>query len=279
MSAQTDRLLDLLAARATEGLSPEHERELDALLAANDDQDPLAMDLAAAAAANAFAVQGGRGGNVPAGLKERLLAEANRHFASRPSSSATVTDLGEARARRRASEKAVDKAATGGGFGTFNRLGWAAAAVLRVALVVVNRPEVEAPAPQAVSAEARAEALESESGSIVVPWNPPEIADYAAVTGDVVWNNQTQKGYMRLAGMPANDPAVAQYQLWIVDPDRDSRPVDGGVFDIPAGGGEVVIPIDAKLGIINPQAFAITLEQPGGVVVSDGPLLVVASAG
>jgi len=81
---------------------------------------------------------------------------------------------------------------------------------------------------------------------------------------------------MRLSGLPANRSAAEQYQLWIVDPSRDERPIDGGVFDIPAGVDEVIVPIDAKLRAADPKAFAITLEQPGGVVVSDGPLLVVA---
>ena len=47
-------------------------------------------------------------------------------------------------------------------------------------------------------------------------------------------------------------------------------------FDV-GPGGEVVIPIDAKLRVGRPTAFAITLEKAGGVVVSDGPLLLVAA--
>ena len=82
---------------------------------------------------------------------------------------------------------------------------------------------------------------------------------------------------MRLVGMPVNDPKVRQYQLWIVDPDRDARPVDGGVFDV-TDAGEVIIPIDAKLAVSDPAAFAITVEKPGGVVKSAGPLQVVAPA-
>jgi len=88
--------------------------------------------------------------------------------------------------------------------------------------------------------------------------------------------DEQQAGYMRLSGLVANEPGTAQYQLWIVDPDRDARPVDGGVFDVPADDEEVIIPIDSKLRINGPAAFAITLEKPGGVVVSAGPLLVVA---
>ena len=41
-----------------------------------------------------------------------------------------------------------------------------------------------------------------------------------------------------------------------------------GVFDIPANSAPVIVPISAKLPLTNPQAFVITLEQPGGVVKS-----------
>ena len=112
-------------------------------------------------------------------------------------------------------------------------------------------------------------------GTITVPWSASEFDAYSGVTGDVVWNNEEQRGYLRLAGMPVNDPSVRQYQLWIVDPSRDEKPVDGGVFDIPAGAEPVIIPIDAKLPISEPVLFAVTREKPGGVVVSGGPLLLV----
>ena len=92
----------------------------------------------------------------------------------------------------------------------------------------------------------------------------------------MVWSSARQEGYLRLAGLPANDRGRRQYQLWVVDPTRDSRPVDGGVFDV-GPGGEAIIPIHAKLPGGRPTAFAITLEQAGGVVVSDGPMLLVAA--
>ena len=37
--------------------------------------------------------------------------------------------------------------------------------------------------------------------------------------------------------------------------------------------------VDAKLPVEAPVPFAVTLEQAGGVVVSDGSLLLVAAAG
>ena len=75
-----------------------------------------------------------------------------------------------------------------------------------------------------------------------------------------------------------NDRAQAQYQLWIFDKDRDARyPVDGGVFDVPVS-GEVVVPITARLHVDQPTLFAVTVEKPGGVVVSKREHIVVTAA-
>lgn len=93
--------------------------------------------------------------------------------------------------------------------------------------------------------------------------------------GDVVWDGGTQQGAMRFRGLPVNDPAVRQYQLWIFDSERsDAFPVDGGVFNISADNisadnEEAVIIIDPKIVVHDAQAFVITVEAPGGVVVSD----------
>ena len=82
---------------------------------------------------------------------------------------------------------------------------------------------------------------------------------------------------MASAGADSTKPTVAGFlPRRIMDP--ESWPVFR-LFDIASTSGEIVVPIDAKLGVLEPQAFAITLEQPGGVVVSDGPLLVVAAVG
>ena len=91
---------------------------------------------------------------------------------------------------------------------------------------------------------------------------------YNKMTGKVVWSDELQEGYMTLSNLPVNDPSKKQYQLWIVDPTRDTKPVDGGVFDIPEGQSTAVIAINNPLVITNPKAFVITMEQPGGVVVS-----------
>ncbi len=84
---------------------------------------------------------------------------------------------------------------------------------------------------------------------------------------------------MVLENVPANDPTVELYQLWIVDPGRAPQPVDGGVFDVAAVSGRQVIPIDPALVIDQPVVFVITLEQAGGMVVSGGPHRAVGSVG
>ena len=86
--------------------------------------------------------------------------------------------------------------------------------------------------------------------------------------GEVIWSTGAQQGFMTFRNLPVNDPTKEQYQLWIIDPTRDEKPVDGGVFDI-ANSGESIIPIRAKLRVDKPTVFAITVEKPGGVVVSD----------
>jgi len=97
---------------------------------------------------------------------------------------------------------------------------------------------------------------------------------YAGLSGEVIWNDEKQEGYMSLKNLAVNDPTKNQYQLWIVDPERDELPVDGGVFDITQKDGKSIIPIRNALAINKPVAFVITLEQPGGVVKSKQEVVV-----
>ena len=43
-------------------------------------------------------------------------------------------------------------------------------------------------------------------------------------------------------------------------------------------GDDVLIPIDAKLAVADPKAFAVTVEKPGGVVVSTQDRVVLLAA-
>jgi hypothetical protein len=101
-------------------------------------------------------------------------------------------------------------------------------------------------------------------------WRAGGDATGAQVTGDVVWDEASQTGYMRFVNLRHNEPNAEQYQLWIFDAERDQRfPVDGGVFDVTSRDGEQIVRIQAKLRVHVPLLFAVTVEHPGGVVVSD----------
>ena len=246
-------ITELLVRRATEGLDDEQARQLEDLLSAHGQEDTQGFDLAAAAAANAFGLEQAHDpSRVSPALKAKLVDDAERFFRERQ---ANVVELRPQPSR-------------------YGNWGWATAAAL--ALLLIGNLFVDFETSTDLAAE-RERLIAEGTSTTVIPWAQPEDPAYAQVTGDVAWNDERQEGYMLLTGMPANDPASSQYQLWLVDPERDSNPVDGGVFDIPAGASSVVIPIDAKLAVSNPRIFAITREQPGGVVVSKGPLLVVAT--
>jgi anti-sigma-K factor RskA len=78
--------------------------------------------------------------------------------------------------------------------------------------------------------------------------------------------------------MTPNDVKAFQYQLWIFDRNRDDKyPIDGGVFDV-SSTGEVIVPIDAKISVDDATLFAVTVERPGGVVVSKRERIVVTAA-
>jgi hypothetical protein len=113
------------------------------------------------------------------------------------------------------------------------------------------------------------DSLLASPGVLRQTWSSTTDSAATGASGEVLWDPVSQRGVMRFVGMTANDRDRWQYQLWIFDAERDERyPVDGGVFDIPPDTGEVLVPIRARLGVGKAVLFAVTVEQPGGVVVS-----------
>jgi hypothetical protein len=271
-----ERIADLLAAQATEGLGAADTAELDRLLGAHPGADREVLDRVAAALMLAGRVDEEP---LPAGLRRRLVEQAADW--SKPAARAPVTDLAAARAARDRGRAVPDERGRG-------HVGWwvAAAAVLiavagwypRLANTPTQVASLPTP-PQPGPAQKREELLRAAAApGRLVRWDWTGTNDPAAtgVRGDVVWDPVTQKGYMRFVGLAANDARDHQYQLWIFDAERDQRyPVDGGVFDVPAGRTEVVVPIDARLAVAKPAMFAVTVEKPGGVVVSARERIVV----
>ena len=264
---QDERLLELLTEQAVYGLDASQTDELHQLIEQTEQPtDGDELELAAAAAYRVFEeLDSVVHEPMPDALSDKLIAQGVARIDSHADSQAHAPLPFPAQT-------------TGTVWGLRHpALGWlAAAAVLAISVTawIVTARDNE----QTNYAAYRTELIEQASDITRADWAESDDPVYGKITGDVVWSDQRQMGYMRLAGMPVNDPSVKQYQLWIVDPDVDAHPVDGGVFDI-SDDGEVIIPIDAKLHVDKPTVFAITVEKPGGVVVSGGPLRVVAAVG
>ena len=308
-----DEFFDLLAERATTGLDAEQERRLGQLLAAAEAELEAAagiqadhFDLTAAALELAMPPQKEE---LPAGVELRLRREARRFAAGLPRSNVRAFRPREAAA---GTEPALPKTDTSAPSPTplvpANRslpaeptrsvLPWLIAAAFALAAItgwwrvyLLTSAGLSPSGPFAAGilpdgqpgtdirkasntdpAKAR-ETLAAKAQPL--PWTLTQDPAAQGVTGDVVWSAEDQRGYLRFQNLPANDSKVFQYQLWIFDATRDERfPIDGGVFDVPAG-GEVVIPIDAKLPVREAAVFAVTIEKPGGVVVSSRERIVV----
>lgn len=303
MSAQLQRLDDLLVDHVTGDLSPDDQPELQAALI--DNQAELeAFELAAAAVDLAL---NPADEPMPSHLKLRLQRHAEVFF--RGGSHGARVDIGKGKeggdliafpAQAREDDEPALEAMPS------SNLPWLVAAACFLAAVAgwwpgrAPEPEirvVEVPTSQASASEEPASqtpveiptvdpatardtwvAAAEDAGDLVrLAWSPGPTAP-GEIGGGVVWSPADQKGFMRFSGLPVNDPTVEQYQLWIFDAEQDERyPVDGGVFDITSE-GETVIDIDPKLAIVKATLFAITVEKPGGVVVSSRERLPVLAA-
>lgn len=239
----TDRQLELLADRATWGLTDAEARELELAGAAGD----LSLDLAAASAELAFASLPIE--PMPAGLRAKILSQASATFAA----------TRDVQAPRRLAPLAS----------------WlvAAAAIVVAAVGWMRTPGVGF-TPLAPAADRRGDLIRRASDVSTIAWadfqHPVtrEAPEITGVSGDVVWSEREQRGFMRIRGLRPNDPSIERYQLWIIDARGLSQRVSGGLFNI-AESGEAVIEFTPDLPIHDAAIFAVTIESPEGVAVSD----------
>lgn len=245
-------LAELLTDRALFGLDDSAAAELRSLLQQHPEVDDWALDRAAA---SLFAgLQGMAQEAPPASVRATLERAAADWTGGTRRDDLEPIRIEGARGR-------VGSTGQGGA-----RLAWVAAAAGLLLAMIAWWPRV---AQRGESAQDLVSALAGRPDVVRLAWAPGPDETGLGASGEVVWSDEAQQGYMEFRGLPALDRSRWQYQLWIVDPERDARPVDGGVFDIPESGeGLVRVPIDAKLRVDHPAAFVVTVEQPGGVVVS-----------
>jgi anti-sigma-K factor RskA len=260
-----EQRLDLLIKRAVSGLSDQEQAKLDEFEREEMNAPDQSLEITVAALS---LIDADRDAAMPAGLRSKVLSDAYHWF-----------DAQHGPARQPAgSEPHFSPDVPARSF--WGWFGWAAAAAACIALVAniwvtrfrpaeVARDVTPTPTPvRKIGPEQMREQLISSAPDLIrVNIGPGTMKDLKPA-GDVVWSDAGQSGYLRLAGLPKNDPGKETYQLWIVAENQDPKtPVDGGVFDV-SSDGEVIIPIDPRVKVSNPKAFAITVEKPGGVVVS-----------
>ncbi len=256
-----DRLEDLLAERATQGLDLDEANELGQLLERHPEVDPDAYDRAASALC--VALQRPAVEPLPVHLRAKLVGGAELCAPTVRASRPAAAPRPLAQARNAAGPNPA-----------LTWTGWLLAAA-SLLLVLVLSTDRDGP----LRAKLDVDAVAALPDAVQVPWSSTGDPLGERVEGTVVWSDAQQQGFMRFRNLSANDPTANQYQLWIFDATRPSEhPVDGGVFDVPAGAEEVVVPIDPKLSIDSATLFAITLERPGGVVVSSRERLLLTAA-
>lgn len=248
--AERNRLMELLADDVLGMLDAADSAEL-ATLRARAGIDRVSYDDIVAGLI--LATDDPRDGDLPRDMAERLKAMGRSEF--------------------------VDSAPDRGSSTMLAWTGWiAAAAGLLLAAVAWygQRPTAQPPitTPAEPTLAERVDDLVEEPDTIVVPFAAAGLIEGRENAGDLVWNPRLQRGFLRVAALDANDPAQNQYQLWIFDKARETYAVDGGVFDVAStqptdGQGRTIIPFEPALRVSDPAAFAVTIEKPGGVVVTD----------
>lgn len=279
---QKNRLFELLSDDALAGLSGEEAMELNRLKKQFPEwENDLSVEMAAAAIGLSNL---DRAETLPANLRAKILSDAESYFRSAAGTPDEANRTGETR------ENFVQVETSKPSF--FGRwLGWAVAAAACAALAVnlwmthsrpqtetvrdqetVKTPEIaRTPTPnvELSAARQREQLIASATDLVKTDLSAARVKSLEKLSGDVVWSNARQKGFVRLHNLPRNDALKETYQLWIVDAGQNEKtPVSGGVFDVGEETGEIIVPIDAQLEIKQPKAFAVSREKPGGVVVS-----------
>jgi len=257
-NAPHDRLLDLLADQATQGLPVGEQAELDLLRSRFPEIDDTAMELIAAELALALGPPAGE--TLPRDLRDQIESQLHTLQAVQ-AQPAAPRRRGSPPRRGPGAFLAAPLIAWGG---------WIASAAC-LSLLVWNGWNRSPPSPRQILAS-----LVSRTDILRVQGKQPKAGGNSNPWVEVLWCPYGHYGCLRLRGLPINDPTINQYQLWIYDAERDPRfPIDGGVFDVSTD-GEALVHVRAKLRVYEPTKFAVTRERPGGAVVSDGELLLLA---
>lgn len=255
-----ERVIDLQIDQAVGSITETDLRELNALLAQYPQLRTEEYEYAAAAVERAFVKDDSDA--MPAQVAARVI-DAIHSLSSLP----TATQGGSPGLRL---TDATTPQLVSHSRPRFAMLGWmAAAACLTIAAAVwFTRPAPVQP-PVTQTASQKLQMFKDATPDLVqadwADWDDPEIT---GATGTVYWSESQQTGFMEFANLTPNDPTQEQYQLWIIDERGLETRVSGAIFNSDTA-GTTIVEIEPSIAIRNAALFAITIEQPGGVWVSD----------
>ncbi len=280
--AKKERLLELQADQAIFGINKEESKGL----------EQLKREFPEFAADNSFEFTAAIIGlsdikisePMPQSLRSKLAAQANAYFPRE------INVEGESleNSNNYKSSEEIQKPLQGtindiievkeNGFSFTQWLGWGVAAAACIALIAniwmtrihPNEPQTAGNQPTVIEkdptiTEQKQQLLASANDVVKRDWSSPKEGEN--LSGEIVWSNAKQKGFTTFRGLPKNDPTKETYQLWIFDETQGDTPINGGTFNVNEN-GEVILPINTGIEVKKPKQFAVTVEKPGGVVVS-----------
>lgn len=271
-----DRIFELLADQAIEGLSTAEQVELKSLLQANPDVDVTSLDRTAAMLDIAAAAEDSQ--PLPLHLRECLLALNP----SEPPVRAYVALASEKQPRNWLQWR--------------EGIAWTSAAACLVLAVIAwsrwpanslpsspspNLPSVAENSPPP-SRPTDGETLRPNSGPTIAELrdqllsSSPDVLHLQLVSdngggggsesdGDIVWSSGRQIGYLRLRALARGEATQRRlYQVWIVGSDVSGNEIiDGGIFVVDRSAGDLILPIQADQFVQQPKMFFVSMESSG----------------
>ncbi len=296
-SSNYELLSDLLIQRATSGLSKIEEVELKRLLEQQNVDDDLSFDAAVCAVDQSRIGKGDEMLSMPAHLRSLVISESANYVGA---AVATEESVVPGSVMPGSVMRSQPSAATQ----VREMLGWlaAAACLILAAFAWYSKPAASG-GPDVANQTGSNQTGANQNGANQTPLiaeksaidfedfkiDASRIFEVAMDPGNdetgkdasatVYWDEETKRGFVKVAGLNVNDPAVEQYQLWVIDKKRGvaDRP-NAGVFDI-AESGEAIFEFRSELKVFEAQGFAVTVEKPGGVAVSDLSRIALANLG
>ena len=143
---------------------------------------------------------------------------------------------------------------------------WALAACLAAALLILGFDDLRKKNEVAVLLQRDALA------HLQISALQAQVQAYSNVSAVVVWNQQHQRGLLRLEALPGLQSGH-DYQLWIIDP-AEKTPVSAGIVPIESG-NSARFEFRPEHPVTSAAKFAVSIEKTGGSTVPQGQIILI----